>query len=131
MLPGLAVLAVMNQIKFGIASPFTYGQTAGHDSASDPATYLLMALAAFVPLAAVWVFSRDWGRAFVLSHRWAVGLGLALVGAIWLASSRYGEACASLFARALPPGLLLIQPTLAATSCMKSWKAPRSPRLSV
>lgn len=86
MLPGLAVLAVMNHVKFGIASPFTYGQAAGQGSSSDPATYLGIFLVALVPLAAIWVFSRDCGRAFVLSHRWAVGFVLAIVGALFLAS---------------------------------------------
>jgi 4-amino-4-deoxy-L-arabinose transferase-like glycosyltransferase len=56
MLPGLAVLAVMNHAKFGIASPFTYGPTVGQARRWDRARH--------------WTRRPTWGYRWQASSSW-------------------------------------------------------------
>jgi hypothetical protein len=74
--PGLALLAIANHLKFGVASPFSYG-VAGSGSASGLLPYLPVVFAGVAATAAAWVGTRPRGRAWLASHKLAAGLGAA------------------------------------------------------
>jgi hypothetical protein len=79
--PGLAILAVTNSIKFGVLSPFSYGTgPQGH----TPSVPLPFVIALGAGLAAVWVISRPvvWER--LAPRKWLLGLGLIALVAVVL-----------------------------------------------
>ncbi len=76
--PGLALLAVTNLVKFGIAMPFSYG-VAGSGAASGPLPYLPVVLLGFAVVAAAWLARGSRGRSWLASHRWSAGLIVALL----------------------------------------------------
>ncbi len=76
--PGLALLAVTNLVKFGTAMPFSYG-VVGSGAASGPLPYLPVVLLGFAVVAAAWLARRSRGRSWLASHRWSAGLIVALL----------------------------------------------------
>lgn len=77
--PGLAALAVANQIKFGTLSPFSYGaQAAG--TGIDPMSYVPLAAMGLLLGAVAWISTRLRMRALVQAHRKALLVGAALAG---------------------------------------------------
>lgn len=86
--PGLAVLAATNYVKFGIASPFSYGLShPGNASVLLP--YLPIALLGCLAAAALWAATRPPVRAWMASHRLACALGGTLL-LVALASTPWG-----------------------------------------
>ncbi len=77
-LPGLAMLAALNQIKFDTWSPFSYGVT-GSGLASGLTPYLPIAGVGIAGVAAVWLATRPAGQAWLEAHRGKAALGLALL----------------------------------------------------
>lgn len=77
--PGFAASAILNFVKFGSASPVSYGQTGGW---TDPAAYLVMAPAALIVLGVcLWLRNPEWrGRLWVP----ALLSGIVLVLSLWL-----------------------------------------------
>jgi hypothetical protein len=96
-LPGLALLTVLNQAKFGIASPFSYGS--GQPSeVSGISAYLAVAGAGVLAVAAARLAATPWGSRKIRRHPLATLLGLALAcGAVlaipegWTLASRLGD----------------------------------------
>ena len=83
-LPGLALLAWSNQVKFDTWSPFTYGFSAGRGNAGVLA-YLPLAAVALTGIAGLILLSRAEVRGRLRDHRWATlaaaagAVGLVLV----------------------------------------------------
>jgi len=93
-LPGLAVLAATNYLKFGVLSPFSYGREHAGSSA-DPVSYLPLFLVGGGVLLALWGLSRPRLRARVGAHPWRSALAVAaaagaaaLVPEVWAVMSR-------------------------------------------
>lgn len=81
--PPLAVVAVINQAKFGIASPFSYGSVSANWSSGSPLGYLPLVALALAAAAVLWPLSRPAGRAFYAAHRWKVsGAVIVTAGAM-------------------------------------------------
>ena len=77
LLPSLAVLAMVNHAKFGVASPFSYGPRAA-GSGGDPLAYLPIALLGLGAAAVTWLATRPRGQAMLGRNRWMIvsaGLG--------------------------------------------------------
>lgn len=74
--PGLAVLAATNSVKFGVMSPFSYGTGPGGHTPSVP---LPLAVGMAAGLAAIWALSRPvvWER--IAGRKWLTGLALLLL----------------------------------------------------
>jgi hypothetical protein len=76
--PGLAMLAIMNQTKFGTVTPFSYGlDRTGLASGLTP--YLPITALGAVALATIWLATRPRGRRFLGLHRGQVALGISLL----------------------------------------------------
>lgn len=87
MVPGLAFLTYANTVKFGIASPLSYGP-ARPGQATDPLSYLPIAAAAALVLLMIWLATRDRSRAALANSGLRGGVILAAaigaVAALWL-----------------------------------------------
>jgi hypothetical protein len=81
-LPGIAILAVTNYIKFGVLSPFSYGTGFGGDTPSVPLD-LVVLLGGVV--AGAWVLSRSPVVELMKKRKsLVIGLAIALVAAVAL-----------------------------------------------
>ncbi|MDH3595975.1 MAG: hypothetical protein OEM93_14120 [Rhodospirillales bacterium] len=76
--PGLAVLAATNYVKFGTANPFSYG-VSGPGNASVIASYLPILFLGSVVAVALWTATRPSVRTWVASHRLECALGGTLL----------------------------------------------------
>ena len=85
LLPGLLALAAVNEIKFGIFSPFTYGYADLGGATSGLSGYLPLAATGFVCLAIGWLASRPAGRRLLREHRGTAIIGAAVIAAALLA----------------------------------------------
>jgi len=75
-IPGLAVLAGTNYIKFGVFSPFSYGTSIGGHTPSIPVPFAAALLAAMV---AIWAVTRPVVRKWLVARKeLLVGLVLAV-----------------------------------------------------
>lgn len=94
LLPGLAALGAVNQVKFGIFSPFNYGvgQIGGGTASMMP--YLPVATAGLVLAFGAWAATRPFGRKLIEGNRRTAAIGAALVGAAVIATPQ-GWALAS------------------------------------
>lgn len=95
--PALVWLALVNERKFGVLSPFSYGPNPGGASA-DVATYLFLAAGGCVALLLLWLATRPWGERRVRAHPRLFAAGLAaLAGAMvltpqgWALAGRFAE----------------------------------------
>jgi hypothetical protein len=77
--PGLALLAATNFVKFGIASPFTYGPGA-KGATSGPEPYLPLLVFAVLALLGLWLLTRPRVRALLPPGRWTVPAVLVVLG---------------------------------------------------
>ncbi len=88
--PGLAALSIANQIKFGTASPFSYGSSRG-GATSGPAPYVPLVLLALVLLSAVWISRKALARRRSGLKNWAVlGWAAAILAAVVFLKSGTG-----------------------------------------
>jgi len=82
-LPGLVSLALVNQIKFGVANPFSYGGTSG--SGISVSSYVPVVAIGVAVTAGLWLLTRPRLPTFWRDHRWTTAIGLcAAVGALLL-----------------------------------------------
>ncbi len=78
MLPGLALLAVVNHAKFGILSPFTYG-TSGGRAVTGVEPYLPLALMALAIAVLGWLLTRSPFREAILRRPLPAAAALAVI----------------------------------------------------
>lgn len=81
--PVLILLAVINQAKFGIASPFSYGAAVG-GGASGVGAYLPLAVALAAVGLAVWVLTRAPVHHWITTRPTAFAIGVLVVAAVAL-----------------------------------------------
>ena len=84
LLPGLAVLAATNHVKFGTLSPFSYGVSGADGAASGMTAYLPVVASGLVVVIGAWVATRPWGRRLIESKGSAVALGATILCALVL-----------------------------------------------
>lgn len=81
MLPGLLALAAINQAKFGLFSPFTYGTAVDGGGTAEILRYLPLAAAGLVCALGAWIATRPTGRQFLSNYRSVAILGVVVLGA--------------------------------------------------
>jgi 4-amino-4-deoxy-L-arabinose transferase-like glycosyltransferase len=84
LLPGLLALAAINQVKFGIFSPFTYGYAGGASATSGIGRYLPLAITGLTGAVIAWGATRPAGRVILARYRWAAVGGIAVLAAVAL-----------------------------------------------
>lgn len=89
--PGLGFMAYANAVKFGVASPFSYGPSSV-GQATDPLTYLPLAALGALGMGLLWAYTRMPRRALTVRSRGGMAaLLLVAVGALaalWFAWPR-------------------------------------------
>ena len=89
-LPVFVLLSLVNQVKFGVISPFSYGTgQVGEVEGATP--YLVVVAAGALALGAVRVATLPWGQRQIQERRGSVLLGLGLVAAAVLISPQGRE----------------------------------------
>ena len=96
-LPALIWLALINQEKFGVVSPFTYGANIANESASV-VPYLMLGAAGFAGLGLLWTATRPWGQRQLRDRPKLVALALAVTAGLvllfppgWSLAGRFAE----------------------------------------
>ena len=84
LLPALLLLAAINQAKFGIFSPFTYGYAGGGGATGGIGGYLPMAIAGAASAIGAWAATRPAGREILARYRWAAIGGVVLLAGLAL-----------------------------------------------
>ena len=100
LLPGLAALGAVNQVKFGTFSPFSYGAADLDGGTVSMTPYLPIVTAGLVLAFGAWAATRPFASKLIADHRRTVAIGAALAGAAAIATPQGWALAAKLAAGA-------------------------------